>query len=139
MRNSGKPLILCIIPWKSLKFSWHKPWKIQKNTLENPWKPWNLSLKFGWQPWRRKLKEHHQKGYWKRKKKMDQDRILTYFGVNPFSTNVLFMDKPSSWFLLAKCLRNTCGRMTFSVKMQVINLYFYLKCLSSTGVFQTFC
>ena len=30
---------------------------------------------------------------------MDQDRILTYFGVNPFSTNVLFMDKPTTWFL----------------------------------------
>ena len=33
--------------------------------------------------------------------------------VNPFSTNVPIMDKPSSWFLLAKCLRNTCGRVTF--------------------------
>ena len=33
--------------------------------------------------------------------------------VNPFSTNVQIMDKPSSWFLLAKCLKNTCGRVTF--------------------------
>ena len=32
---------------------------------------------------------------------------------NPFSTNVPIMDKPSSWFLLAKCLKNTCGRVTF--------------------------
>ena len=23
------------------------------------------------------------------------------------------MDKPGSWFLLAKCLKNTCGRVTF--------------------------
>ena len=27
----------------------------------------------------------------------------------PFSTNVPLMDKPGSWFLLAKCLKNTCG------------------------------
>ena len=33
--------------------------------------------------------------------------------VNPFSTNVPFMDKPGSWFLLAKCLENTCGRVAF--------------------------
>ena len=29
--------------------------------------------------------------------------------LNPFSTNVPLMDKPGSWFLLAKCLENTCG------------------------------
>ena len=29
------------------------------------------------------------------------------------------MDKAGSWFLLAKCLKNTCGRVTFLVKMQV--------------------
>ena len=33
--------------------------------------------------------------------------------LNPFSTNVPIMDKPGSWFLLAKCLKNTCGRVTF--------------------------
>ena len=33
--------------------------------------------------------------------------------VNPFSTNVPFTDKPVSWFLLAKCLKNTCARVTF--------------------------
>ena len=33
--------------------------------------------------------------------------------LNPFSTNVLFMDKPGSWFLLAECLKNTYGRVTF--------------------------
>ena len=31
----------------------------------------------------------------------------------PFSTSVPIMDKPGSWFLLAKCLKNTCGRVTF--------------------------
>ena len=55
---------------------------------------------------------------------------------NPFSTNVPFMDKPGSWFLLAKCLKNTCGRVTFK---QRCDLHLYLKCHSSTGVFQTFC
>ena len=38
---------------------------------------------------------------------------------NPFLTNVPFIDKPGSWFLLAKCLKNTCGRVIYSVKMQV--------------------
>ena len=33
--------------------------------------------------------------------------------VNPFLTNVPFTDKPVSWFLLAKCLKNTCARVTF--------------------------
>ena len=33
--------------------------------------------------------------------------------INPFSTNVPVMNKPGSWFLLAKCLKNTCGRVTF--------------------------
>ena len=35
------------------------------------------------------------------------------FVPNLFSTNVPFMDKPGSWFLLAKCLKNSCGRVTF--------------------------
>ena len=33
--------------------------------------------------------------------------------INLFSTNVPHMDKPDSLFLLAKCLKNTCGRVTF--------------------------
>ena len=33
--------------------------------------------------------------------------------LNPFSTNVPLTDKPGSWFSLAKCLKNTCGRVTF--------------------------
>ena len=32
---------------------------------------------------------------------------------NPFPANVPIMEKPGSWFLLAKCVRNTCGRVTF--------------------------
>ena len=41
-------------------------------------------------------------------------QIQVFFGFfNPFSTNVLIMDKPGSWFLLAKYLKNTCGRVTF--------------------------
>ena len=31
--------------------------------------------------------------------------------INPFSTNVPIMDKPGNWFLLPKCLKNTCGRV----------------------------
>ena len=33
--------------------------------------------------------------------------------VNPFSTNVQFMDKSGSWVLLANYLKNTCVRVTF--------------------------
>ena len=37
--------------------------------------------------------------------------IRTVF--NPFSTSVPLMDKPGDWFLLAKCLKNTRGRVIF--------------------------
>ena len=33
--------------------------------------------------------------------------------INLFSPNVPFMDKPGSWFLLAKRVKNTCGGVTF--------------------------
>ena len=33
--------------------------------------------------------------------------IEAFWFINPFSTNVPLMDKPGSWFLLAKCLKNT--------------------------------
>ena len=33
--------------------------------------------------------------------------------LNPFSTNVSLTDKPGSRFLLAKCLKNACWRVTF--------------------------
>ena len=62
---------------------------------------------------------------------------MNYY-INPFSTNVLLMQKPGSWFLLVKCLKNTCGKVTFSVKMQVDDLHLYLKCHSSTGFFKHF-
>ena len=42
--------------------------------------------------------------------------------INPFSTNVPTMDEPGSWFLPPKCLKNTCRRVTFSVKMQVTHM-----------------
>ena len=40
--------------------------------------------------------------------------------INPLSTNVSIMDKSGSRFLLPKCLKNTCGRVIFKVKTQVI-------------------
>ena len=45
-----------------------------------------------------------------------------YFGFNIFN----------------KMFENTCGTVTFQVEMRVIDLHLYLRCLSSTGVFQTF-
>ena len=54
--------------------------------------------------------------------------------LQPFSNNVPLMLKPGRWFLLAKCLKSTCGRVTFLIKMHVV----YLKCHSSTGVFEFF-
>ena len=43
---------------------------------------------------------------------MSQKYHLTLV-LKPFSTNVPFMDKPDSRFLIAKCLKNICGRMAF--------------------------
>ena len=41
-------------------------------------------------------------------------KYLSFFETGHlFSTNVPLMDKPGSWFLLAKWLKNTCGRVTF--------------------------
>ena len=39
--------------------------------------------------------------------------IKPHDDINPFSTNVQLINKPGSCFLLAKSLKNTCGRMTF--------------------------
>ena len=44
------------------------------------------------------------------------------------STNVPFMEKPGSSFLLANCVKNMCRRAKFEVKMQDIKLHFHLKC-----------
>ena len=49
------------------------------------------------------------------------------------------MEKPGGWYLLEKCVKNTSGKVTFEVKMQVINLNLNLKRYSSTGVFHLFC
>ena len=44
-----------------------------------------------------------------------KNKIFSQFrlGLNPFSTNVPLMDKPGCWFLLAKCLKNSGGRVPF--------------------------
>ena len=34
------------------------------------------------------------------------------------------MDKQGSWFLLAKCLKNTCERVTFYVKITLSQVFF---------------
>ena len=41
--------------------------------------------------------------------------------INPFSTNVSLMYKPGSWFLLVKCLKNTCGSKN-GLRMKMIYL-----------------
>ena len=33
--------------------------------------------------------------------------------INPFQTNVPHADEPGGWFLPVKCLKNTCGKVTF--------------------------
>ena len=43
--------------------------------------------------------------------------------LNPFSINVPLMDKPGSWFLQAKCLKNTCRRRHFVSKNQLPGFY----------------
>ena len=45
---------------------------------------------------------------------------------------------PGSWFTLAKCMKNICGKVAFYIKMQINYLHFNLKCHSSVGVFHTF-
>ena len=40
------------------------------------------------------------------------DKLLAA-NINPFSTLVPLTDNPGSWFLLAKCLKNARGRVTF--------------------------
>ena len=57
---------------------------------------------------------------------------------NPHQANVPLMEKPGGWFLQAKCVKNTCERVTFYIKMQVIDLHLYLNCHFATGFFHTF-
>ena len=40
-------------------------------------------------------------------------KSFSFFWFNPFSTNFPIMVKPGSWFLIAKCLKNTFKRVTF--------------------------
>ena len=42
-----------------------------------------------------------------------RDTLFLHEGIKSFFTNAPLIDKPGSWFLLAKCLKNTCGRVTF--------------------------
>ena len=42
-----------------------------------------------------------------------RDTLFLHEGIKSFSNNVPLINKPGSWFLLAKCLKNTFGRMTF--------------------------
>ena len=58
--------------------------------------------------------------------------------LDPFTANFLLMEKPGSWFTLAKSMKSTRGRVTFYIKMQVNYLHLYLKCHSSTGIFPRF-
>ena len=57
---------------------------------------------------------------------------------NPFA-NILVMEKVGTNFPLAKCVKNTCERVTFQIKVQEIDVYLNVKFHSSTGVFHTFC
>ena len=36
-----------------------------------------------------------------------------HYGFNPFLAIVPVMEKPGSWFLIAKDVKNTCGIVTF--------------------------
>ena len=50
---------------------------------------------------------------------LKQHNTIEYLGcylesnLNLFVANVPLMEKPGGWFLLAKCVKNTCGRVTF--------------------------
>ena len=39
--------------------------------------------------------------------------VFSLVQINQFSSNVSLKDKPGSWFLLGKCLKNTCRRVAF--------------------------
>ena len=60
-----------------------------------------------------------------------------YVFLNPFLTNVRLVQKPGSWFLLAKCLKNTYGRVTFYSQGFLVLFVFknQLRDLSVSGTF----
>ena len=41
-----------------------------------------------------------------------------------FQANVPLMEKPGGWFFLAKCVKNTCGTVTFLLKMSLPQVFF---------------
>ena len=45
---------------------------------------------------------------------------MKYRLFNLFQTNVPLMGKPGGGFLLTRCVKHSCGRVTFYVKMQVM-------------------
>ena len=73
--------------------------------------------------------------FWKNFAKFIAKDLFRSFFLNPFLGNVPLTDKLGNWFLVAKCLKNTCGEVTFWAIMQVNDLHLYLKCHSSAGVF----
>ena len=54
----------------------------------------------------------HKKPQVKYKYRIKNSQPIKAF-INTFSINIRLMQKPGSWFLLAKYLKNTCGRVTF--------------------------
>ena len=58
------------------------------------------------------LNTKHQRVKWYNQHILHYDKGF-FKELNSFSTNVPLMDKPGSLFLLAKCLKNTCRRVTF--------------------------
>ena len=51
--------------------------------------------------------------FWKNFAKFIVKDLFRSFFLNPFLGNVPLTDKLGNWFLLAKCLKNTCGDVTF--------------------------
>ena len=55
---------------------------------------------------------------------------------NPFPASVPFKQtRCCSWFFLAKCLKKHLRKSDILGKDQVIDLYLYLKCHSTTDIF----
>ena len=46
-------------------------------------------------------------------KEGELEEVATVSGILTHFEQCSITDKPGSWFLLIKCLKNTCGRVTF--------------------------
>ena len=57
-------------------------------------------------------------------KKWSQMRWSSGSLFSSFANRFPFMEKPGKLFTLAKCIKSTCGRVTFYIKMQVNYLVF---------------